>query len=239
MDDECKKISKPYNKQLKDKITREIYKEWSSTYDDYETNIAILLEMDRFIEVVKPSKKETILDAGCGTGRYIEKLKDSSKRVIGLDFSKEMINIAKEKYPDVEFHHADLTKGLKFKDNYFDKIISSLVFPHFKNIDFTLKEFYRILKSGGRLYITDFPWHGTIDWKNIKYKKKPIYRFDYQKTSYHRPIAEYLDKTSLIGYKLVGIELLRVTPKLKKYLTRPSYKKNKGKWGTAIFIFEK
>lgn len=223
---------------MKDIIKQE-YKRWSKTYDDYETNIAIILERDLLIEEINSQNDEIILDAGCGTGRYIGLLKKKCKKIIGLDFSPEMLDIAKKRYPDVEFYNKDLTKRLPFKNNTFDKIVSSLVFPHFKKINGPLKELHRVLKPGGKLIITDFPWHSTINWKSIKYKKKMKFFTDINKISTFRPIADFIDKASIIGLKNKGVIPLRVTFKTKKYLTQRAYEKNKGKWGTVIYIFEK
>ncbi len=156
-----------------------------------------------------------------------------------MDFSPEMLAIAKEKHPNIDFMKRDIMKRLPFKENTFHKIVSSLVFPHLKDIKKPLKELHRVLKKGGKLIITDFPWHTTIDWKSIKYKKKVIFFLDIHKTSTFRPITEYADITSLIGFKIKGIVPLRVTPEAKKYLTKKAYEKNKGKFGSVIYIFEK
>lgn len=62
---------------------------------------------------------------------------------------------------------------------------------------------------------------------------------DINKISTFRPIADFIDKASIIGLKNKGIIPIRVTLKAKKYLTKRAYEKNKGKWGTVIYIFEK
>lgn len=221
------------------KEIKKAYKSWAKDYDYYDANIAILVERERFLDVVNPSKKDIILDAGCGTGRYISELKKKCKKVIGVDFSSDMLEVARYKNPDVEFYQADLTKGLSFKKESFDKIISSLVFSHFKDIEPPLREMHRLLKKGGRIFITDFPWHAPIDWKTIRYKKKIKYFLDVNKTSINRPIVQYIDKATLVGFNVIGIIPLRIRPTMKKYLTNKSYEKNKNKWGLAVYIFEK
>lgn len=56
-----------------------------------------------------------VLDAGCGYGRLSETIDD----YVGVDFSKDFIDLAMEKYPDKHFHQASLKK-LPFEDNSFD-----------------------------------------------------------------------------------------------------------------------
>jgi SAM-dependent methyltransferase len=50
----------------------------------------------------------SILDVGCGTGRHLELLGPQFERV-GVDLSEEMLAVARERCPDVEFHAADMT----------------------------------------------------------------------------------------------------------------------------------
>ncbi|GAJ14553.1 unnamed protein product, partial [marine sediment metagenome] len=147
--------------------------------------------------------------------------------------------VAKKKHLDVTFYQKDITKKLPFKNNTFHKIVSSLVFSHLKNITKPLKESYRVLKKGGKLIITDFPWGSTLDWKSIKYRKNPNFFPDVSKTCSFHSISEYVDKVSIIGFKIKEIIPLRVTPRAKKYLTKKAYEKNKEKFGSVIYIFEK
>ena len=221
------------------KSVKQEYKNWAKNYDEYATNISIIVEKDVLIKKMNPQRREVILDLGCGTGRYVKELSEKCRKIIGVDFSKEMLEVAKVKNPNVEFYQKDITKRLPFKNNTFDKIISSLVFSHLTDISKPLKECRRILKKSGKLFITDFPGGSTIDWKSIKYKKKIIHSLDVSKTCRFHSIAEYIDKTSLIGFKLVGIIPLRVTSRAKKYLTKKAYEKNKGKFGSMIYVFEK
>mgnify|MGYP001579732447 CR=1 FL=1 len=215
---------------LMENIIKQEYKKWANAYDDFETNIAIILEKDLLIKEINPQKREIILDAGCGTGRYIGELRKRCKKVIGVDFSPEMLSIAKKKYPDIVFYEKDLMKKLPFKNNSFHKIVSSLVFSHFKDINRTLKELHRVLKKGGKLFITDFPWHATLDWKSIRFKKKKNFLLDIHKTSTFRPIADLIDKASIIGFKNKGVIPLRITSRAEKYLTKRAYEKNKGSY---------
>ena len=96
---------------------------------------------------------KVILDAGCGNGYRVRRLSVSTKKVIGIDNSKELIKIAKRKgIPStVSFKVADLTKALPFKDGYFDIILSNMVLHYLPNIKPIAKEFKRVLKQGGEL----------------------------------------------------------------------------------------
>ena len=49
----------------------------------------------------------SILDVGCGDGRFLNKLDQKSHKV-GIDFSKTMINLAKTRNPEIPFYNIDL-----------------------------------------------------------------------------------------------------------------------------------
>lgn len=104
---------------------------------------------------IKPGEK--ILEAGCGTGNLAIKIKERGGNVIGLDNCKEALEIYKKKDPNAKTVLADLREKLPFPDNYFDKIACNntlYILPKEKHL-FTLKEFYRILKPGGKIVIVN------------------------------------------------------------------------------------
>ena len=93
-----------------------------------------------------------ILDLGCGAGRTSKILSDMGCRVIGVDISDNLIDLAKQKYPNLDFRIGDAT-SLDFEDNYFDAVLFS-----FNGIDYVhprklrlqvLEEINRVLKNGG------------------------------------------------------------------------------------------
>lgn len=53
------------------------------------------------LDVLKPDKKNTVLDLACGEGRYASFFDKSGYRVLGLDLSETLIRRGKEKYPDL------------------------------------------------------------------------------------------------------------------------------------------
>jgi len=99
---------------------------------------------------------EKILDLGCGNGRYFEYLKEKKVNYFGIDNSTGLIEIAKSRYPGVNFQTADAL-NLPFSENFFDKVISIATFHHIPSKEFRikfLKEVKRVLKPGGILILT-------------------------------------------------------------------------------------
>ncbi|WP_129407822.1 class I SAM-dependent methyltransferase [Marinitoga lauensis] len=110
-------------------------------------------ERPAMIKTIGNVKGLKVLDAGCGAGYYLEWLiKNKAEKVAGIDFSNKMIDAAKKRVGNkATIIEANLNKKLPFKNEYFDLIISSLTLHYVKNLSFTLNEFSRILKKGGRL----------------------------------------------------------------------------------------
>jgi len=71
---------------------------------------------------------ENVLELGCGTAKNTKWLLGKATRIIGLDFSEEMLNKAKEKIHDkrVTFKKADLNENWEVDNNSFDLICCSL-----------------------------------------------------------------------------------------------------------------
>jgi len=56
----------------------------------------------------RPNQMKHWLDLGCGTGRHAAHLATCSLQVVGVDASQPMISKAREAYPSIEFHVADI-----------------------------------------------------------------------------------------------------------------------------------
>lgn len=81
------------------------------------------------IELLKPSKKDTILDIGCDNGELVEKLTPFVKKAIGIDLNKELIETLHNK----NILYMDATK-LRFPNESFDKIVCLHTLEHIKNL---------------------------------------------------------------------------------------------------------
>jgi len=130
------------------------YDAFSSTYDverldGYHTMIDEL-EFDFLRSFTGPTS--TVLEAGCGTGLILQRIRPFVKQANGVDLSLGMLSKAKERGLDVS--QADLV-SLPFEDNHFDVVYSFKVLPHIADIEKALAEMVRVLKPGGYL-LTEF-----------------------------------------------------------------------------------
>ena len=134
---------------MTDPFPLEDFDDWASTYDHDAKSQDFPFTgynhtLDEVVKAATPKAGMTILDLGVGTGNLSERFLTCKCNVTGVDFSGEMIRIAKEKYPATSFIQADLRSNpASFLDaRKFDRIVSAYTFHHFK-----LAEKYRILNN--------------------------------------------------------------------------------------------
>src|SRR3989338_2067553 len=105
---------------------------------------------------------DTVLDLGSGAGLDCFLSDDKvgpSGKVIGVDMTQEMIDMAKENaenqgYKNIEFKLGDI-ENLPIDDNSIDVVISNCVVNLAPDKSKVFSEVHRVLKKGGRIYISD------------------------------------------------------------------------------------
>ncbi|MDR0847234.1 MAG: methyltransferase domain-containing protein [Lactobacillales bacterium] len=102
-------------------------------------------------EYLPSDPNQAILDIGCGTGDLTADLLTRGGRVVGVDYSPEMIEFARASHPDIEFAVADASK-LTF-ENEFDVVYSNAAFHWIQDQKGLLASVYRALKPGGVLVV--------------------------------------------------------------------------------------
>jgi SAM-dependent methyltransferase len=99
----------------------------------------------------------SVLDAGCGFGQWTFALARLSGQVTGLDIAPERLRLCESISDTNNVTNADFTRGtlesLPFESNHFDGVFSysAVYFADFPEV---ASEFSRVLKPGGRLYLS-------------------------------------------------------------------------------------
>ncbi len=103
-----------------------------------------------------------ILDIGCGAGRTSHYFRNFTDQYIGVDYSEPMVDVCKDKYPDLVFMHCDARDLSCFSENEFDFVMFS-----YNGLDYishderlhVLKEIKRVLKTGGTFVFSSHNRH--------------------------------------------------------------------------------
>lgn len=116
----------------------------------------------------------TILDLGIGTGQSIEELVNKNNIIYGIDISSKMLDVVQRKYPTVKKIKYDITKGLdglKFKNKYFDMVISIGILEFIEDIEIIIKDSFKLTKQGGHLVFTYEVLMPENKWQKLKMQR--------------------------------------------------------------------
>lgn len=112
-------------------------------------------------EVLQPKPGMMILDVGCGAGKQCFLYRDFTDRkatVVGGDVSKELLEKARarnaERGDQVAFQFLDFNQRFDFPDETFDLVSSGFAIYYASDLGFTFGEAHRVLRKGGRLFVT-------------------------------------------------------------------------------------
>jgi SAM-dependent methyltransferase len=101
--------------------------------------------------LIEPGKK--VLDIGCGPGVFTARYARAGAEVIGVDFSEQMILVAKDQFPGTEFRVAD-AEQLPFLDDTFDVVVGVHVVHHLARPGVVFEAIRRVTKPGGHFVFT-------------------------------------------------------------------------------------
>lgn len=184
-----------------------IEKSYNSWAEQYDTNENKTCDLDRkaTIEILSKYDFDTVLELGCGTGKNSEWLITKAKKVIGLDFSEEMLNKAKNKikFDKIEFKQADLKKPWPVENNFADLITCSLTLEHIKDLNSIFSQAYLKLKTGGVFFISELHPSRQYLGSKAKYEKENGVE---ELEVYVHHLSDYLQAAEKNAFKLIEIK---------------------------------
>lgn len=164
-----------------------------------------------------------VLDVCCGTGDWTIQLAESGADTTGLDFSENMLEVAKDKteaMDNISLIHGN-AMDLPFEDDHFDYVTIGFGLRNLPDYGAAIADFYRVLKPGGTLVVleTSTPENNLINFGFELYfgkimpelggiiaKKKDEYAWLHESTSSFlskKELKKMLDSTGFTNIKII------------------------------------
>jgi len=157
------------NQKTRDKILHIVQANYADIAAEFDATRKKIIwpGLNDFFRDLKPGSR--VLDVGCGNGRLIEVLEDKQVDYLGVDNSRELIDLARKNYPDYKFLTGNILNLDRIPDSNFDYVFSIAVLHHLpgKKLQIeALKQMANKLTSDGRMIIS--VWNL---WSRTKYLK--------------------------------------------------------------------
>lgn len=204
--------------------TLEAYDRAAEFYDS-EPNSVLFTETDAVLGLLALGPGDALLDAACGTGKYLAEAARAGAAAAGLDFSEKMLRRAAAKCPGARLLRHDLERlPLPFADGEFSKVVVAHALRHVGGAGALFGEFARLLAPGGALVATIT--HPEAQFARFEYRAPDLDAEDgpdlsAEKHPYSR--ADLLGAAAGAGLKAAGEAVIPVDGRLAGILTEGSY----------------
>jgi SAM-dependent methyltransferase len=211
-------------KRIESVGAREGYDLWSQSYDQ-TPNPVVAMDSRHTLGLLEPQSGELILDAGCGTGRNLKRLIEAGSDGVGIDFSHQMLRVAQRQISDPAIALANLQADLPFEDELFDAVLCALIGEHLDDLGFVFKQFFRVLKKGGRLLFSVYHPRMSAAGIEANFEREGI---EYRLGAVHYSVEEHIELMREAGFQGIDVRefngdqtLIDSIPSAKKYLGFP------------------
>jgi len=146
--------------------TREMFTSIAPRYDFLNRLLSVGQDKywrKRAVDLLDPIGMDHILDVATGTCDIAIEIasRNLSVQIFGIDFSQRMLDLGRTKVAQNNYDKSisfQIGSGedLPFANESFDGVICAFGIRNFANVQMGLREFYRVLKPGGRIIILEF-----------------------------------------------------------------------------------
>ena len=131
------------------------HKSWQRVAEKYDAAWSSLTQsfIPALLVAVNIRNGVRVLDLACGPGYVAAASEAAGAEPIGVDFSSEMVRLAREQNPHIEFREGD-AHALEFPDESFDVVMINFGLLHMADPQGVISESSRVLCAGGRIGFT-------------------------------------------------------------------------------------
>ena len=177
------------------------YNKWAFKYDN---NINLTRDLDKI--VTKKSlvnyNFSNVLELGCGSGKNTEWLITRANKLVGLDFSKSMLDIARKKIisQKATFIETDLNKKWEISNNSFDIATVNLTLEHIDKMDHIFSSLFMKLIRGGKCFVCEIHPKKQLTGSKARFE---INRTEIILDVFQHSEEDYIQSAEKAGFKLL------------------------------------
>ena len=177
------------------------YNKWAFQYDN---NINLTRDLDKI--VIKKSlvnlNFSNVLELGCGSGKNTEWLITRANKLVGLDFSKGMLDIARNKIisPKAIFIETDLNEKWAISNNAFDIATVNLTLEHIEILDHIFSSLFMKLTRGGKCFVCEIHPKKQLSGSKARFK---INGTEFILDVFQHSEEDYIQSAEIAGFKLL------------------------------------
>ena len=136
------------SQELAHRYSELLYDAFAPSYDDTMQKLESKT-MDEIVLLLKDEQFDKVLDLACGTGLLSEKLNQKPKTLIGVDISKNMLEIARSRNMYNALIHSDIFSFFETDQELYDLIVACDVTGYFSDIPLFFTNVYKHLEKDG------------------------------------------------------------------------------------------
>ena len=178
------------------------YDFWAYQYDN---NVNLTRDLDKTATIESLSNENffRVLELGCGSGKNTEWLITKADRLVGIDFSKNMLDLASKKINSkkVTFINADLNGKWPVKNNSFDLATINLTLEHIKNLEHIFNSLFMKLTKGGKCFVCELHPKKQFLGSKAQFEKNGA---DIVLDVFHHSEIEYIKSAEKAGFNLIA-----------------------------------
>ncbi len=165
---------------------------WYSNYLDHDNDSyhkkVILPNLERLWNI---KEDNNFLDLACGEGFFARRAFELGAKVIGVDISKELLSLAKEKsHAKIAFVDSPSHDLSMLRDSHFDIASITLAIQNIEKVKETFSEVYRVLQDKGRFYI-------VLNHPSFRIPKFSSWNFNEDTKTQSRDVSAYMSEKKI------------------------------------------
>ena len=184
------------------KKIKDDYNAWAYQYDN---NINPTRDLDKTVTKESLSNLDffKVLELGCGSGKNTEWLITKADKLVGLDFSKNMLDLARNKITSkkVTLINADLNEKWPVNNNSFDLATINLTLEHIEILDHIFNSLFMKLTQGGKCFVCELHPKKQLAGSKARFEENET---EIALDVFYHSELEYIESAEKAGFNLIA-----------------------------------